>query len=111
MNMTANGFGSGNFGQNVHQNNLEPYLPREYPNTQFEMNVDTGQTVPDAVFKPALGSIHPGFDAVELKPNTPHGINTFLNSQLPNWSEYGDILMLLYDEFGNIFNPGFGTFP
>jgi RHS repeat-associated protein len=103
-------FGSGNFGNAMHQA-IADELQTQFPDVTFdEINIKPGQNGVDIVVNDAdVNTV--GFKYGEIKPNSTSGQNTF-NRQVQNWQNNGTIPQnatvqpITYDANGNV-NLGF----
>lgn len=80
------GFGTREFGNLIHRRVFPDFLKDAFPNTNFRLRLNRGQTGIDG---DVLGGNLP-FRHVELKPNSDSGFRTFQN-QLAGWKRNGEI--------------------
>jgi len=98
-------FGSGNFGNAMHQIIAQNYQAR-FPDVRFDFNVNPGQRGVDIIV-PDEDVDAVGFKYGEIKPDTTSGQNT-LNGQIQNWQNNGTIppgstvQPITYDPYGNV---------
>ncbi|HEX4722960.1 MAG TPA: hypothetical protein VH333_10630 [Pseudonocardiaceae bacterium] len=90
------------------QSQIDQMVRQRWPGVQFA-NTRRGAGGPDMpVTSRDPGAPDPGFDWVEIKPNTDSGINAFVRNEwgtTPAWSGRGRLVT--YDQRGNVFEIDF----
>ena len=83
------------------QERVGPIVREKFPDVEFRPQTPSGVEGPD--LRVAPGGRDPGFDWIEIKPDTQSGMNTFMNEEFGKsdvWSGRGRIVA--YDKEGNV---------